>query len=42
MDDSARMLDQAAKAAVASVQTSNIPIYEQFGLFLAIQQVVEE
>ena len=37
----ARHLDAAANAVVASVQTSNIPLYEEFQLFLEMQRVVD-
>jgi hypothetical protein len=42
MQESAHMLDRAAEATVASVQTHNIPLYEKFDFFLAMQRVVDE
>ena len=42
MEESAALLDRAAEATVASVQTSNIPLYEKFDFFLALQKVVDE
>ena len=35
----ASLLDRAAQACVASVQTSNLPIIEQFDLFLSLHQM---
>ena len=37
----AQHLESAANAVVASVQTANVPLYEQFDLFLEMQRVVE-
>jgi hypothetical protein len=42
MGDCGSLLDRAAEATVAAVQTGNIPIYEQFEFFLALQRVVDE
>ena len=41
MDDCASMLDRAAKATIASVQAPNLPIYEQFDFFLALNEMAE-
>ena len=41
MDDCANMLDRATKATIAAVQTPNIPIYEQFDFFLALNEIAE-
>ena len=41
MDDCASMLDRAAKATIAAVQTPNIHIYEQFDFFLALNEIAE-
>ena len=37
---SAQMLDAAARAEIASVQTTSLPVYEQFDLFCAISAEV--
>ena len=39
--EAAKFLDAAANAVIASVQTANVPMYEEFQLFLAMNQVVE-
>ena len=39
--EAAKFLDAAANAVVASVQTASVPMYEEFQLFLAMNQVVE-
>jgi hypothetical protein len=41
MADYGSMLDRAAEAAVAAVQTSNIPVYEQFQFFTALNSMVD-
>ena len=33
------LLDRAERSCVASVQTSNLPLTEQFDLFLSLQQI---
>jgi hypothetical protein len=38
--DAAKHLESAANAVVASVQTANVPVYEEFQLFLAMQSMV--
>jgi len=42
MADYGSMLDRAAEATVAAVQTSNIPVYEQFQFFTALNSMVED
>jgi hypothetical protein len=37
----AKHLESAANAVVASVQTANVPLYEEFQLFLQMQKTVE-
>ena len=41
MADYGSMLDRAAEATVAAVQTSNIPVYEQFQFFTALNSMVD-
>ena len=42
MSDSAEFLDRAAKATIESLQTVNMPIYERFQFFLAMNELAEE
>ena len=35
------LLDRAEQACVATVQTANLPLTEQFDLFLSLQQISE-
>jgi hypothetical protein len=37
----AGLLDRAEQSCVASVQTANLPLTEQFDLFLSLQQISE-
>ena len=37
----AGLLDRTEEACVASVQTANLPLTEQFDLFLSLQQIPE-
>ena len=39
--DYGSMLDRAAEASVAAVQTSNIPVHEQFQFYVAMNAMVE-
>ena len=41
MSDSADYLDRAARATINSVQTVNVPIYERFQFFLAMNELAE-
>jgi len=41
MNEYAANLDSAAEACVASVQTANLPLYERFDLFLALNRTME-
>jgi hypothetical protein len=41
MSDCGSLLDQATKASIATVQTSNLPIYERFNFFLAMHEIGE-
>ena len=34
-------LESAAMAVVSSMQTANVPLYEEFQLFLAMQEMVD-
>ena len=38
MVECGRLLDGAAKACIASVQTSNLPVYERFDFFVALSE----
>ena len=42
MADNGSMLDRAAEAAVAAIQTSNIPVYEQFQFFTILNSMVKD
>ena len=41
MMDCAHLLDQAAAASIATVQTPNLPIFEKFDFFLAMHRLEE-
>ena len=41
MQDCGHMLDRAAKANIASVQSANMPLYERFDFFLALHEMAE-
>ena len=40
--EAAKHLNGAANAIAASVNTANVPLYEDFQLFVAMQQMVED
>ena len=42
MQDQASFIDRSAEACVAAVQTSNLPIIEQFDFFVALNNLVQE
>ena len=41
-NEAAKHLVSAAHATVASVNTSNVPLYEEFQLFVAMQRMVDQ
>ena len=41
-NEAARHLESAANAIIASVNTKNVPVYEEFQIFVAMQQAVDE
>ena len=41
-NEAARHLESAANAIIASVNTKDVPVYEQFQIFVAMQQAVDE
>jgi site-specific DNA-cytosine methylase len=41
MTDCGQLLDRAARANIATVQTANLPLYEQFDFFLALHEMAE-
>ena len=42
MQECARLLDMAASACIASVQTSSLPMTEQYELFLSMHEMAEQ